>query len=321
MITIGTWHGCRGVYSTKICGVRIHTRIEKFENFCSRQTVMLQNLVAARGCSRIVAIQLTLLRQAQSFSTSLAAFNAAADKKDQQKEVKKKLKRAQLVKARNKQAPEVHPLYMEVPRAMRYLRAAEVGNPASRTTVSVQVTVIPEKGSKPLSGSVFFPKPIKENSVIVFSLDEHVLEGARKLGAKAAGGQELIESIRSGEFKLDGFTQCYATPDVVKDLKPIARTLGPKGLMPTPKRNTVSENIIQLIQENLGALPFKQRGQHLSMPVGRCDFSDAEIVSNLKAASEAVYATQPPGTKKPNLIGQAVLGSTMGPSVVINFKP
>lgn len=74
------------------------------------------------------------------------------------------------------------------------------------------------------------------------------------------------------------------------------------------------------MEENVGALPFKQRDQHLSIPIGRCDFSDKEILQNLKAASDAIYGCQPPGTKKPNLIGQTCLSSTIGPSLVINFR-
>ena len=157
---------------------------------------MEQIIKAAGRNMRPLLAPMSLFWGKKLFSTSFAASNAVSDKKDQQMEIKRKLKRAQLVKARNKQAPEVHPLYMEVPTAMKYLRAAEVGNPAPRTTVSVQITVIPDKGSKPISGSVFFPKPIKDNSVMVFSLDEQVIEEAKKLGAKAAGGLDLIEQIQ-----------------------------------------------------------------------------------------------------------------------------
>lgn len=282
---------------------------------------MLQIGQTVRLGVRLPAGIRSILPRIQSFSSSTVRFETAAERREQNRDVKRKLKRAQLVKARNKQPPEHHPLYMDVTTAMRYLRAAEVGNPASRTTVSVHITVIPEKGSKPLSGNVFYPKPIRDNSVMVFSTDEGVVHEAKKLGAKAAGGVELVELIKNGTLKLDDFTQCYATPDVLADLRPIARMLGPKGLMPTARKNTVSENVIDLIHENLGAHPFKQKGQHLLMPIGRCDFSDHEILSNLKAASDAVFLAQPPGTKKPNLIGQAALSSTIGPSIVINFKP
>ncbi|ODV81554.1 ribosomal protein L1 [Suhomyces tanzawaensis NRRL Y-17324] len=240
--------------------------------------------------------------------------------KDTQKDSKRKLRKQQAIKAKNKQAPELHPLYMDVPGAMRYLRAAEVGQPAKKTTVSILMTVLPEKGSKPLQGSVYLPKPIKDNHVMIFSLQPEVVEQAKALGATYAGGLELIEEIKEGKAKLDNLTHAFATPDIVKDLKVIARQIGPKGLMPSAKKGTVSEDIPTLMKQSVGALPFKQKDQHLSIPIGRCDFSDVEIIENLRVASKAIYDSQPPGTRKPNIIGQTCLSSTMGPSLVINFR-
>lgn len=262
----------------------------------------------------------------RSFSKLSPLLNAAdgrlrRQQKDQQKENKRKLKKEQLVKNKNKQSPELHPLYMDVPQAMKYIRAAEVGNPAERTTVSILMTVIPERGSKPLSGSVFFPNPIKESSIMVFTLDENLQAQARARGASRVGGLELIEEIRNGSVKLENFTQSFATPDILKDIAQIAKYLGPRNLMPSTKRGTVSPDIVKLIESNYGALPFRQRDQHLSIPVGKCSFSDKEILENLKAASDAIYGSQPPGTKKPNLLGKTCLSSTMGPSLVINFRP
>lgn len=224
-------------------------------------------------------------------------------------------------KALAKSPPEQHPLYMDVPRALRYLRAAEVGRPAKRTTIALQMNVIPEKGSTPLQGQIVFPKPVRETKILVFSHDAATVEQVGQLNSSyTVGGAELIAKIQDGDVDLDSFTQCYATPDIVKDLKPIARALGPRGLMPTPKRNTVAENVIQLIEANTGAITFKQRDQHIAVPVGRCDFSDADIINNLRAASKAIYASQPAGTKKPNTFGHVHLSSTNGPSVVINIK-
>lgn len=93
----------------------------------------------------------------------------------------------QLVKNKNKQHPELHPLYMDVPTALKYLRAAEVGNPANRTTLSILMTIIPDKGSKPISGSVFLPRPIKDNNMLIFSLEQESLEQAKAKGATVGG--------------------------------------------------------------------------------------------------------------------------------------
>lgn len=253
------------------------------------------------------------------FSSSATAF-AKPQNKTLQKDGKRKLKRDQYVKSKNKEAPELHPLYMDVPLAMKYIRAAEVGQPSRRTTISILMTVLPDKGSKPLQGSIYLPKPIKDNRVIVFTSQQETIELAKELGAIEAGGLELIEGIQTGAIKLDEVTHAFATPEFVKDLKPLARNLGPRGIMPTSKKGTVSDDIQSLMESSVGALPFKQKDQHLSLPIGRCDFSDSEIIENLKAASKAIYESQPAGTKKPNLIGQTCLSSTIGPSLVINFK-
>jgi len=254
----------------------------------------------------------------RAFSTSLAAFKPGA-KSDSASDSKRKLRKQQAIKQKNKQAPELHPLYMEVPQALRYLRAAEVGNPSKKTTISILMTVLPEKGSKPLQGEIYLPKPIKESNVMVFSLNEEVIKQAKELGAVYAGGLDLINEISLG-LKLDGLTHAFATPDILKDLRQIAKQIGPKGLMPALKKGTVAEDVSELMRKSVGALPFKQKDQHLSIPIGRCDFSDKEIIENLKAASDAIYGSQPPGTKKPNLIGKTCLSSTLGPSIVINFK-
>lgn len=262
----------------------------------------------------------------RSFSMSLAIRNAVATSRPSPKDFAVKdpkilAKRAQRKKTLHKEPPQLHPLYMEVPAAMRYMRAAEVGRPSKKTTVSVQLTVIPEKGSTPLQGKIFFPKPIKDNKAIVFTLVDSTRTEITKLDDSiVVGGTELIEQIQLGELDVSKFNQSYATPEMVPLLRPIARTLGPKGLMPMAKRGTVSESVVQVLEENFGAFNFKQKKNLLSIPVGRCDFSDVEIIRNIQAASDAVYGCQPPGTKKPNLIGRCYLSSTLGPSVVIDFR-
>lgn len=90
--------------------------------------------------------------------------------------------------------------------------------------------------------------------------------------------------------------------------------------MPSVKKGTVADDLVQLLKMNSSAYTFKQKKNQLYFPVGRCDFSDEEIIQNIKAASKAVYACQPPGTKNPNLIGLCSMSSTLGPSVIIDFK-
>lgn len=236
-------------------------------------------------------------------------------------DAKRKQKLFLKLKAQSQAPPQNHPLYMEVPQALRYLRASAVGQPALQAVLSVLMTVVPDRGSKPLSGLIFYPKPLKPTNILVFTANADTREAALAAGAHTAGGADLLEQIKSGAVLLEHFDKAFATPDMVNALNPFARTLGVKGLMPMAKRGTVSDDVLALVHANLGSLPFKQKEYHLAVPVARCDFSDREVVANLKAAATAIYALQPAGTKRPNIMGQAVLNVTRGPGIVIDFRP
>lgn len=252
------------------------------------------------------------------FSVSpITAAKEPVKKVDKQKQ---RLKQEQAAKKRARQDPSTSPLYLEIPLAMRFLRAAEVGQPVNKTTVLVQLSVIPTRGSKPLAGSIRFPKPLRSNQVVVFTMDESVAAQAREMGAMKVGGVDLVQEISNGSFKLDSVTHAFATPDMTKELRAIARQLGPKGLMPSTKKGTIAQNITQLIDDAAGTQPFKQKGPNLAIPIGRCDFSDRDIIANLTAVSNAIHECQAQDQKRPNLITKTVLLSTLGPALVVNIK-
>lgn len=262
----------------------------------------------------------------RSISVSARSFNdivgaRPSPKQNAVKDPKVLAKRVQRKKAEHKLPPQENRLYMNIPTAMKYLRAAEVGQPAKKTTVSLQIRILPERGSIPLQGKVFLPRSVKSNTAIVFTSNPEVQEQIKEFDSNiVVGGADLIERVQLGLLDLSSFTQGYATPEIVALLKPISRTLGVKNLMPTVRKGSVADNIVEIMENDFGAQPFKQKGELLSIPVGRCDFSDEEIIRNIHATSKAVHALQPAGTKKPNLIGRCHIGSTQGPSMVIDFR-
>ena len=50
------------------------------------------------------------------------------------------------------------------------------------------------------------------------------------------GNDEIMKQIAEGTINFD---KLITTPDMMQSLKPFARILGPKGLMPNPKSNTL----------------------------------------------------------------------------------
>lgn len=69
---------------------------------------------------------------------------------------------------------------------------------------------------------------------------------AKNAGADLVGNQEILDAIQSGTTDFDVLV---TTADQMRDLARVAKILGPKGLMPSPKAGTVSNNIEQTISD------------------------------------------------------------------------
>lgn len=217
--------------------------------------------------------------------------------------------------------PERSPYYKDIEEALRYIRASEVGRSPSEAVLSITTNVVSQKGTQRLAGSVSFPKPIKQTKIIIFTSDPEQAEKATAAGVSTVGGSELIEQIKAGSVELN-FDRAFATPELVPQLNQVARILGPRGLMPSVKKGTVSEDVVSLVQEVSGTIPFRQKAADtLSISVGRVDFSDNEIIKNIVAAQSAfAQAIADQKAKKPSILGHTVLQSTHGPGIVINIK-
>lgn len=239
--------------------------------------------------------------------------------KDQLK--KREIRRFAQRKAAAKKSPKDHPLYMPIPLALRFLRAAEVGQPQSQQTISLTTAVIADRGVAPLAGSVSFAKPLKDVKIAVFSADEEQLKLAReRFNCHLVGGSEVIEKIKSGEVPVD-FDKAFATPDIVPALtSQLARVLGPRGVLPSVKKGTVAADVGPLVQQSLGSMPFRQRGNSISMAVGKSNFTDRQILENIIATQHAVRdAISNQSSKKTSMLGKTTLSSTHGPGIVIDF--
>lgn len=209
------------------------------------------------------------------------------------------------------------PLCMDIETALRYLRAAEVGRPANSTSISLHMTMIAEKGAAMVQGSYRLPRALEEQRIAVFTNDSEAAKDARKAGASLVGSDDLIQQVRDGNINFD---RAYATPDMAGRLNTVARILGPKGLMPSSKRGTVTNasNIYSVISDAAGETIYKQKTTVLSLPVGRCNFSDYEMVQNIVAVTDAIRESiSKMDVKKAPTIGKTTISSTVGPQIVI----
>ncbi|CAL9735120.1 large ribosomal subunit protein uL1m [Monosporozyma servazzii] len=269
----------------------------------------------------------TALRSAQleeNLEESIAPVSKLTKDQLKRRELKRKVKH----KIQARLPAHVDPLYVSVPNALRIIRALEVGQPESQQTITVTMQVINEKGVNPLNGDIQLPHPLKASKIVAFSNDPTTLEKVAPL-CMAVGGQDLIDKIIKGELPITEIDSSFATPDIAPKLsQQLGKLLGRRGILPNAKKGTVAEDLLQLIQSNVGKIPFRQRGGEIAsvnISVGKCTMSDHEILENIIAARtavmEAVKTQKNKAAKKHqvSILGRTTLTSTHGPGLVIDF--
>lgn len=172
-----------------------------------------------------------------------------------------------------------------------------------------------KKPEQMVRGTIILPHGTgKKIKIAVFCKGEHEKQ-AREAGADYVGANELIDKVTGGFMDFD---YAVATPEMMKDLAKLGKVLGPRGLMPSPKTGTVTNDVTKAIEDlRKGKVEFradKQAGIHLS--VGKVSFDEAKIFDNASKTMEAIRESCP-ATVKGTFIKSVFLSSTMSPGVRI----
>jgi len=158
------------------------------------------------------------------------------------------------------------------------------------------INVDPKKSDQMVRGTVVLPHGTgKKLRVAVFCKGENE-KLAKETNADYVGGNELIDKVAGGFLDFDC---AIATPDMMKDLSKLGKTLGPRGLMPSPKTGTVTNDIVKAIEDvRKGKVEFrvdKQGGIHLS--VGKLSFPEDKLYENASRVIEMVNEAKPASVK------------------------
>jgi len=184
------------------------------------------------------------------------------------------------------------------------------------TEIHMHLGIDPAKAEELVRNTVALPNGIgKEVRVIAFVSEDKVKE-ALSAGAIKAGNEELVSEIEKGWLEFD---TAVATPDMMKGLGKIARTLGQKGLMPNPKAGTVTTELTKTISEiKKGKVEFRNdKLGNLHNIFGKVSFPADKLAENLKAYLKAVLESKPKDMKG-NYVLSVTLTTTMGPAIKID---
>lgn len=182
--------------------------------------------------------------------------------------------------------------------------------------VHVRTGINPKKGDQIIRASVTLPHGTgKTKKVAVFAEGEKATE-AKEAGADLVGGPELIAEIKtSGHCDFD---IAIATPDLMKNLAGVAKVLGPKGLMPSPKNDTVTNNIKEAIAAvKAGKITFKNDDSGIvHQVIGKRSFDADKLLENYTTFVEAIRKARPAAVKGTYMKG-ITIATTMGPGIKV----
>ena len=153
---------------------------------------------------------------------------------------------------------------------------------------------------------------------IAVLVPENLIEEAFTNGALISGNENLINDIQKGIINFD---LLITIPEMMPKLAKLGRILGPKGLMPSPKSGTVTNNLKEsLIEFKKGKFEYKMdKTGILHIPFGKANFDLKQLKENLIFLYSSIKQNRPIGLKG-NFIKTSFICSTMGPSIKINLK-
>lgn len=153
--------------------------------------------------------------------------------------------------------------------------------------------------------------------VVAFVDDGEKITAALAAGAVKAGGEDLVEAVAGGFMDFD---VAIATPKMMRFVGKLGKVLGPRGLMPSPKSGTVTDDIATAVNEfKNGKIEYRSDAAgNVQVSVGNVTFDDSKLSDNINAFLAHV-AEHRPSSVKGEFIKNITVSSTMGPGVKLAF--
>jgi large subunit ribosomal protein L1 len=184
--------------------------------------------------------------------------------------------------------------------------------------VAFRLGIDPKKSDQNVRGAIPLPKGTGKKVVVAVIASGTQADDAKAAGAEFVGFDDLIEKIKGGWLEFDVL---IATPEAMKQVRPLGRVLGPRGLMPNPKTGTVTDAVGEAVKgAKFGRVEYRaDKGACVHVPVGKLSFTCEDLKENFDALLNALAKARP-ATAKGIYFISCTISSTMSPGIKISSK-
>ncbi len=184
----------------------------------------------------------------------------------------------------------------------------------------VRLGIDPKKSDQIVRATLVFPHNIGKQKRIAAFVSAEKEKEAKEAGADIVGAEDLIAEIaQKGNIEFD---VAIATPDMMPKLAKLAKILGPKGLMPNPKTDTVGTNVVKMIEDlKKGKIAFKNDASGIiHQAIGKTELEDSALLENVHALINTLKKAKPSGSKGAYL-KNITITTSMGPGIPVDPSP
>ena len=183
--------------------------------------------------------------------------------------------------------------------------------------LAIRLNVDSSKNDQQLRGSIVLPAGTGKVQKILVIADGEDAKKATAAGADFVGAEDMIEKIEKENWF--GFDIIVATPKMMPKLGKLGKVLGPRGLMPNPKTNTVTTNTEKVVGDiKKGMIEYKTDSYgNVHSILGKVSFKDENLLENLTYFVKTINGLRPTSVKG-EFIKSISISSTMGPGIKID---
>ena len=208
-------------------------------------------------------------------------------------------------------------VYSNLEEAITVLKDTSTTKFVETVELHANLNIDPKYADQQLRTTVTLPHGVGKQVTIAVLTNEENFQEAESAGADIVGNDDLIEKITQGDL---GFDLLIATPNMMPKLAKLGRVLGPKGLMPSPKSGTVTSTLESTLTEfKKGKFEYKaDKTGIVHVSFGKSNFSDIQLLENLKALYNSIEKNRPSGVKG-KYFKSLFICTTMGSSIKLDL--